>query len=77
MSFPKETTGKTRFDVLMECWRSGRSDRCLIVTAETVWEGERYLELHYNGDTMTLGGMTIHLSTEFLLCKVHEKEVKG
>jgi hypothetical protein len=68
-------TTSERFAELMECFRKPfvpGEQRCGIVDADTYWEGERWTETHKNGNSMTIGGMTIPLSTQFVVCKDHE-----
>ena len=69
-----------RFEELLQCFRKPYvpgEPRCSIVDSGTTWEGVRWVEAHENGDTMTIGGMTIPLSTQFLVCKDHLPEMEA
>jgi len=65
----------TRYEELLQCFRKpfvpGEA-RCSIIDSDTYWEGERWTETHLNGDSMTIGGQTVALHTQFLVCKEHE-----
>ena len=65
---------------LMKCFRKPfvpGEPRCSIIDGNTTWEGSRWTETHESKDTMTIGGMTIPLWVEFLVCSEHEpKEEK-
>jgi len=64
-----------RYQELLDCFRKPYvpgEPRCRVMDSESFWEGERWTETHPNGDSMTLGGMTVPLHTQFLVCKEHE-----
>jgi hypothetical protein len=63
-----------RFKELMACFRKPYvpgEPRCTIIEGDTYWEGERWVETLLNGDTMTIGGQTVPLHTQFLVCEEH------
>jgi hypothetical protein len=67
-SFDDETA---RCGELLACFRKGAEGHCAIVDSSTTWVGERYTEMHKNGDWMTVGGVKMPLWTEFLVCAEH------
>jgi hypothetical protein len=62
-----------RYQELLNCFLTAydHEEHCSIVDSNTTWEGERWTETLPSGDSMTLGGMTIPLSVQFLVCKNH------
>jgi len=66
-----------RYKELLACFRKPYvpgEPRCYVVDGDTTWEGLRWTETHPNGDSMTIGGMTVPLHTQFLVCEEHVPE---
>jgi hypothetical protein len=77
--FMPKSEQMSRCKELMDCFRNAipGQPHCAIMDENTYWEGERWTETHLNGDSMTLSGMIIPLSTQFLVCKNHEPKEIG
>jgi hypothetical protein len=64
-----------RYKELLQCFLKPYvpgEPRCSIIEDGTTWEGERWTELHTNGNSISIGGMVFPLYTQFLVCKEHE-----
>jgi len=59
-----------RFEELMKCFRKPPGGMRCYISNDGTEEG--WHEMHQNGDSMTIGGMTIPLHTDFVVCEEHQ-----